>query len=54
MKIAFVGDSFCADPFFDIRQDEYRPYQYLVAETFNAEIILAGTHGQCFYHSFHG
>ena len=67
MKIAFIGDSFCAYPFFEsnrpssaslasdgtsIRQDEYRPYQYLVAQEYDAEIIAIGRASGCLYHSY--
>tara|TARA_Y100000310_G_scaffold214653_1_gene215559 strand:+ start:282 stop:1016 length:735 start_codon:yes stop_codon:yes gene_type:complete len=45
MKIAFVGDSYC----WHINKGSW---PFIVAETFNAEIILAGASGQCFYHSF--
>ena len=46
MKIAFCGDSFCHNA------DE-RNYDWpvLVAEEYNAEIILTGNGGSCLYHS---
>ena len=48
MKIAFVGDSFCAD----IKSFGWSPWPCLVATEFDAEIICCGRGGMALYHSY--
>jgi hypothetical protein len=52
MKIAFIGDSFCAQPFFDNGNKSYRAYQYLVAQEYSAKIIAIGRSSGCLFHSY--
>ena len=48
MKIAFCGDSFCANVDEEIGSHDW---PWLVAHEYDAEIILSGNGGSCFYHS---
>jgi len=47
MKIAFVGDSFCAD-------DDSGSYLEIIASHFNAEIVCRGLPGRALFHSYEG
>jgi hypothetical protein len=48
MKIAFCGDSFCAD----ITNDDYPSWPYLVANEFNGTITCKGLSGNALFHSY--
>ena len=58
MKIAFVGDSYCADVNRYFNSDEIidRPlwlsFQEIVAQHYNAEIIMKGTRGLALFHAY--
>ena len=52
MKIAFIGDSYCAQPVFESALSHYRPYQYLVAQEYSAKIIAIGRSSGCLFHSY--
>ena len=47
MKIAFVGDSFCAN-------DDSGSYLEIIASHFNAEIVCRGLPGRALFHSYEG
>jgi len=47
MKIAFCGDSFCHN----VSIGTY-DWPWLVVKEYDAELILSGDGGNCFYHSF--
>ena len=53
MKIAFIGDSFCADSG-PLATDYagFLGYPDIVAKWFNAEILATGRAGSCLYHSY--
>jgi|TARA_Y100000310_G_scaffold93379_1_gene90884 hypothetical protein len=48
MKLAFCGDSYCAE----YENDPYPSYPYLVAKEFNAEILCHGWGADCLFHSY--
>ena len=58
MKIAFIGDSYCADVnrYFDSDAIKDRPswltFQEIVAQHYNAEIIMKGEAGVALFHSY--
>ena len=58
MKIAFVGDSFCTDVnrYFNSDEIKNRPswltFQEIVAQHYNAEIIMKGERGIALFHSY--
>jgi hypothetical protein len=58
MKIAFVGDSFCADANRNFTASEKKDYPTwlswleLVARKFNAEIICTGHSGRALFHAY--
>lgn len=52
MKIAFIGDSFCAGGDRPNGNKNYRAYQYLVAQEYSAKIIAIGRSSGCLFHSY--